>query len=164
MINPKINLLKNLLQIAFDKIKGVKYSEKTIIEIDLNDNTSFENIKAIISKMDYRTILKFYDAFYDLPPDRKPISFGDTGAFTDVRKDRNKLKVRLGNHLGYKKKGKWAPISEEELTDRIFKSRKFNGGKIKMESRPVRKQWIRTEEGKALYEFYHDIADKETLC
>ncbi|MDG1572499.1 hypothetical protein OZ410_09240 [Robiginitalea sp. M366] len=163
-MNPKVNPFKNLLQVIYDKIKGVEYGEKTVVELDLNNETTMERIRKIVGEIDHRCILNFYDAFYELHPTQKPTTRGDSGAFTEVRKDGNTLKARLGNHGGFKQNGKWLKISEQELIDRIYNSRMFNAGKMWLESRPVRKQWRKIENGKGLYEFHHNISDKKNLC
>ena len=105
----------NLLKILLDKIKGVEYGPKISKEIPLNEKTTQEEIKDLISSMGSKIILSFYDAFYNLHPTDKPWTLGDTGAFTDVRVDNGKLKVRRGNH-GWMDK-KWSDISKRELID-----------------------------------------------
>lgn len=162
-MNTKVYPFRNLLQIIYDKIKGVVYGEKTVIELDLNNETKVEWINTIVDQIDNRCILNFYDAFYELRPTQIPTTHGDSGAFTEVKKDGNTFKIRLGNHGGFKQNGEWLKISKQELISRIFKSRMFNAGKMRLESRPIRKQWRKIENGKALYEFYHDISDKKNF-
>jgi hypothetical protein len=163
-MNPKVNPFKNLFEVLFDRIKGVKYGKKATFELELNDKTSIERIKTIIDEIDNHCILKFYDAFYELQPNETPVTRGDSGAFSEIKKDGNTFKIRLGNHGGYKQNGKWLKISEQELISRIHKSRMFNAGKMTLESRPIRKLWRKAENGKALYELHHDISDKKNLC
>jgi hypothetical protein len=163
-MNPKVNPFKNLFEVLFDRIKGVKYGKKTTFELELNDDTSIDRIKTIIDEIDNRCVLNFYDAYYKLKPNETPVTRGDSGAFTEVRKDGRNFKVRLGNHGGFKLKGKWIKLSEQELVERIYKSRMYNAGKMTFESRPIRKQWRKVENGKTLYEFHHDISDKKNLC
>ncbi|HSP83766.1 MAG TPA: hypothetical protein VLN72_08530 [Gillisia sp.] len=149
-------MIGNLLKIFLDKIKGVEYGPKISKEIPLNEKTTKEEIKDLISSMGSKIILSFYDAFYNLHPTDKPWTLGDTGAFTDVRVDNGKLKVRLGNH-GWMDK-KWSDISKTELINIIFKSRIFNGGKMRMESRVARKIWRKDKNGKSLIYFYHKVS------
>ena len=163
-MNPKVNPFKNLLQIFYDRIKGVKYGEKSVIEFELNNETTIENIKSIVNQIDNRCILKFYDAFYQLHPSQTPTTLGDSGAFTEVKKDGIILRTRMGNHGGFKQNGKWLKISEQELINCIYKSRMFNAGKMRLESRLIRKQWRKIDNGKALYIFHHDISDKKTCA
>ena len=163
-MNPKINSFKNFIEVIYDKIKGVKYGEKTVVELELNNDTTADRIETIVAELDNRCVLRFYDAHYDLQPNQIPVTLGDSGAFIEVCKKRTEFKVRLGNHGGYKLNGKWIELSEQELIERIYKSRMFNAGKMTLESRPIRKQWRKMENGKALYEFHHDITDKKNLC
>ncbi|MGQ7944413.1 hypothetical protein [Flavobacterium sp. WC2509] len=162
-MNTKVNPFKNFLQIFYDRIKGVKYGEKTVVDLELNNDSTIERIKNIIAEIDNRCILNFYDAFYELQPNQIPTLHGDSGAFTEIRKDGTDFKARLGNHGGFKLKGKWIKLTEQELIDRIFRSRMFNAGKIRLASRPIRKQWRKVKNGKTLYEFHHDISDKKNL-
>jgi hypothetical protein len=163
-MNSKVNQFKNLFEVFFDRIKGVKYGKKATFELELNDKTSIERIKTIINEIDNRCILKFYDAFYELQPNEIPVTRVDSGAFSEIKKDGNTFMIRLGNHGGYKQNGKWLKISEQELISRIHNSRMFNAGKMALESRPIRKQWRKVENGKAFYELHHDISDKKNLC
>ncbi len=163
-MNPKVNPFKNFLQVIYDKIKGVKYGKKTVVELELNNDTTIERITTIIAEIDKRCVINFYDAFYELQPNQKPTTRGDSGAFTEVKKYGTDFKARLGNHGGFKLNGKWIELSEQELIDRIYRSRMYNAGKMTLESRPIRKQWRKVENGKALDEFHHDISDKKNLC
>lgn len=154
-------VIKNLVEIIWDKLRGVKYGEKNVKEFDLTEKTTINRIQSIIAELDNRVVLSFYDAFYELKPLSKPMLFGDEGAFTDVIKNRKTFMIRLGNHGGFKNNGRWIKISEKELIDRIFRSRQYNGGKIQITSRVVRRQWRKIKNGKAFYEFYYDITDKK---
>ncbi len=160
-MNPKVKPLKNFIEIIYDKFRGIKFGEKSSIEFSLNKETSSDRIDFIISELDHRTVLRFYDAFYSLPPNQEPVPLGDTGAFAEVRKNKNNFEVKLGNHGGYKNGGNWIKISRNDLAERIYKSRHFNGGRIKLESRLIRRQWRKDEGGKVLMEFHHDITDKK---
>ncbi|WP_224484704.1 hypothetical protein [Robertkochia aurantiaca] len=162
-MNTKINSFKNFIEVICDKIKGVKYGKKTIVDLELNNETTFNRLKTIVSELDNRCVLKFYDAYFGLQPNQLPVTLGDSGAFTEVRKDKTEFKARLGNHGGYKFNGRWIILSEQELIERIYKSRMFNSEKMTLESRLIRKQWRKVENGKALYEFHHDITDKQNL-
>ena len=163
-MNPKVNPFRNLLEVFYDRIKGVKYGKKSVIEFELNNETSIESIKSIVNSIENRCILNFYDAFYELHPSQTPTTRGDSGAFTEIKKDGIILRIRMGNHGGFKQNGKWLKIAEQELIDRIYKSRMFNAGKMRLESRPIRKQWRKIENGKVLNEFHHDISDKKTCA
>ena len=163
-MNPKVNPIKNFIEVIYDKIKGVKYGKKTIVELELNNDTTTDRIKTIVAELDNRSVINFYDCYYELQTNQKPVTRGDSGAFTEVRKDGTVFKARLGNHGGYKLNGKWIELSEQELIDRIYKSRMFNSGIMTLESRRIRKQWRKVENGKALFEFHHDISDKKNLC
>lgn len=105
-----------------------------------------------------------YNRNYGLLFDQKPITYGDTGAFTEVRKDGTKLVARMGNHGGFKLSGKWVALTKKEIIDRIFRSREFNNGHLTLESQPIRKQWKKIGNNKALFEYYHDISDKKTCA
>ncbi|GHE59336.1 hypothetical protein [Roseivirga thermotolerans] len=159
MINPRISPIKNLLETLIDRIRGFKYGEKGIISIELNESTSKSEIETLVSKLDHRMTLRFYDAFYGLQKDDKPWPHGDNGAFTDVTMKSGRLVAKRGNHGGYKDGGKWLKISKQELIDTIFKSRDFNFGKIKIESRLIRTQWVKSMNSKVLVAYYHDISE-----
>jgi hypothetical protein len=158
-MNPKVNSFKNIVEVIYDRLRGIRYGKKIIIELALNEQTTEEDITQILKKIDYRMLLKFYDAFYDLPEDRKPVTRGDTGAFVDIAKDGKHFKARFGNHGGYKLNAKWTELDSEELIAKIHKSRTYNAGKMYIESRPVRKQWRENGNAKVLYQYYHDISD-----
>lgn len=162
-MTPKVNPLKNQLVTLYDKLRGIRYGDNTVVELELDSATSRDYIEDVISEINNRCVLKFYDAFYDLPPEESPTTRGDLGAFTEVRKNGKSLFVRMGNHGGYKCNGEWIKISSQELVDRIYNSRTFNSGKMTLNSRLVRRQWRKIEDGYALYEYYHDISDKLVL-
>lgn len=159
-----INPLKILYDDFSDKIKGVKYGPLKIFDIELNDKTTTEEIKLAIHKLDHRLVLNFYDASYELNFEQKPVNLGDSGAFVTIKKERNKLLGRMGNHGGYKLKGAWIKLSENEIIDRIFKSRNFNTGKMAIESRLIRYRVKRKDGINMVYPIYHDISDKHNLC
>ncbi|MEQ6125250.1 hypothetical protein AAON49_13665 [Pseudotenacibaculum sp. MALMAid0570] len=152
-------MIKNFLLIKFDQLRGVKYGKKADIEIDLNETTTKKKILRIVSKMNERYSLHFYDAFYNLLPEQKPWTLGDTGAFAEVKKEKNIYRVRLGNHGGFKNKGQWIKMSESELINSIYESRNYNGGKMRIVSRLARKMWVKKGRDKSLFHFYHDISD-----
>ncbi|MFD0991000.1 hypothetical protein ACFQ1R_12905 [Mariniflexile jejuense] len=138
-------------------MKGVEYGSKINKEITLNEKTTKDEIKSLVSTMGNKIILSFYDAFHNLHPTEKPRVLGDSGAFTDVRIDNEKINVKRGNH-GWMDK-EWSEISKTELIDIIFKSRNFNGGKMRIESRVARKIWRKDENGKSLIYFYHKVPE-----
>ena len=150
-------MIRNFIKVFLDKIKGIEYSSKINKEITLNEKTNKDEIKSFISKMGNKIIFSFYDAFHNLHPTEKPLALGDSGAFTDVRIDNEKIKVKRGNH-GWMDK-EWSEISKTELIDIIFKSRNFNGGKMRIESRVARKICRKDENGKSLIYFYHKVPE-----
>ncbi|PWL29193.1 hypothetical protein [uncultured Roseivirga sp.] len=158
-MNPPVYPIKNFLETLYDKIRGFKYGEQSVISIELNESTSRSKIEILVSKMDHRMTLSFYDAFYQLHPDDKPWPYGDTGAFTDVNRNKQRLVAKRGNHGGFKDHGKWMRLSESELVEAIYKSRDFNLGSMKIESRLIRTQWLKSKDSKILVAYYHDISD-----
>ena len=143
----------NSLKIFWDRINGIEYGPKIVKEIDLNDQTTINEIKATVNSINSRIILRYYDAFYNLPETEKPHSCGDLGAFTDVRLDDNKLYVRRGNH-GWMDKY-WYEIPKIELIEQILNSRAFNNGKMNVESRVARRIWKKEKNRKSLVYLYH---------
>ena len=150
-------MIGNFIKIFLDQLKGIEYGPKIKKEVSLNEKTTKYEIESLISKMGSKIVLSFYDAFYNLYPTEKPCALGDSGAFTDVRIDNEKIKVRLGNH-GWMDK-EWSEISKIELIEIIFKSRNFNEGKMELESRIARKIWKKNKDGKSLIYFYHKILE-----
>ncbi len=150
-------MIGNYLKIFLDQLKGIEYGPKINKEISLNEKTTKHEIESLISEMGNKIILSFYDAFHNLHPTEKPWPLGDTGAFTDVRIDNKKIKIKRGNHGWIDKE--WSEISKKELIDKIFKSRSFNGGKMRMESRVARKIWRKDKNGKSLIYFYHKVPE-----
>ena len=138
-------------------MKGIEFGPKINKEITLNEKTTKDEIKSFVSTMGNKIILSFYDAFHNLHPTEKPWALGDSGAFTAVRVDNEKIKVKRGNH-GWMDK-EWSEISKMELIDIIFKSRNFNGGNMRIESRVARKIWRIDENGKSLINFYHKVPE-----
>jgi len=150
-------MIGNILKIFWDRINGVEYGSKVNRELDLNELTTQSEIETIISSINNRLILSFYDAFYNLPSSEEPYSLGDRGAFTDVRMDSKIIRVKRGNH-GWMDK-KWTKISKRELVERIYKSRIFNGGRMRIESRLARRLWIKNKAEKTLVYLYHKVPE-----
>ncbi len=148
-------MIKNSILQFWDQIRGIKYGPKIKKDLDLNQFTTKQEIESIISSLDHRIVLSFYDAFYKLKTSEQPITRGDNGAFTDVKKDKNKLKIKRGNHGWHEKK--WTPIPEVELVNIIYESREFNNGKMRMESRIARMFWVKKGKEKLLITYYHSI-------
>ncbi len=150
-------MIKNFIKIFSDKMKGVEYGSKVEKKITLNEKTTIEEIESLVSSMGNKIVLSFYDAFYNLHPAEKPWPLGDSGAFTDVRIDNEKIYAKRGNH-GWMDK-EWNEISKSELIENIFNSKSFNGGKMKIESRVARKIWKKDKNGKSLIYLYHKISE-----
>jgi len=146
-------MIKIIILKFWDKIRGIKYGPKITKNIELNQNTTKQEIEAIISTLDHSMVISFYDAYHNLKPSELPTVYGDNGAFTDIRKDKLKLKIKRGNHGWHEKK--WSVVSKTDLINIIYKSRKYNKGKMRMESRVARKLWIRQDNDKLLVYFYH---------
>jgi len=146
-------MIRNALGILWDKINGIEYGSKITTKLELIEKTTKNQIESIVSSIDSKIVLSFYDAYYNLKSSEKPSVLGDLGAFTDVIKDDSKLYIKRGNH-GWMDKY-WEEISKPELTNIIYKSRCFNNGEIKIESRVARKIWRKNKNGKTLVYLYH---------
>lgn len=85
-MKPRVYQFKNYLEALYDRIKGLKYGDRMVLDIELNQNTTIEQVMFIVSQLDYRMLLRFYDAYFQLPPDQQPAVFGDSGAFAEVKK------------------------------------------------------------------------------
>lgn len=160
-MNPRVFPIQNLFENLFDKIKGIKYGRESSISIELNSSSSKSKIEALISRLDHRMTLSFYDAFYRLRPEDKPLPHGDTGAFTDIISKKGRFLVKRGNH-GWSD-SQWKYLSKNELIEAIYSSRDFNHGSIKIQSRLIRTQWLKSKDSKVLVAYYHDISDIENL-
>lgn len=150
-------MIKNSVLVFLDKIRGIKYGPKITKDIGLNRYTTKQEIESIISSLDHRMVLYFYDAYYGLLPGEKPVTKGDTGAFAYVIKNKDQVKLKMANH-GWASK-KWNSISSAELVNKIYKSREFNNGNLQINSRLVRTIWIKEKDGKSLVRLYHLITD-----
>ena len=91
-------MINYYILIFWDQIRGIKYGPKITKEIELNQNTTKKEIESIILSLDHRMEISFYDAYFKLKTLEQPTIYGDNGAFTYIRKDKFKLKIKRTNY------------------------------------------------------------------